>query len=749
MLPLIAFVIASLGFAIGAAGGATWMDSGELAAASWQLGVAHPPGHPAFAILGKLAALIPIGEIGFRIALLSSIAMGAAVASVVALAGVLVPRARLAAALAALLLALAPAVIFNARRIEVYGPTLALVGWSLWAAVVMWRDGRPHPRLLLLTAGGLGLAAAIHPLIAAAAGLPIATIAVASYGARLRRLGAPALGAGLLGLATYLYLIVRANAERTPELLWGDPSGAGAALDVITGSGYRGNFEATDALLRIDDVFAVAAEGTGRPLLLAGLAGLLLGAATRLRGAGLLLAVIAVTAIGAAIQSRINPDLRAYMLPVLLASAVGVAITADAVARLIGSEGPLRLASQAVVVGGLGLFGFCGEPGPDEPALGDPADVSAIFDETVAAMPPGPGLYFANGDPSLFAALYAQLVAGDRPDIAVASAELSRDLWFVSALDARMPELHVPFIDDGVAGKVPTRMAVINLRMGHPVGSTTPAFGELLPALARPLGRGYLLGLEPADDPEVRPPPAWRGHLGRKIAGGIGLIRARLESQRGRLGGAAIAMGLAPGWVEAVSVVPAADRPALFTELPPLTPVMIHAEWLDRLLLAELLWRAGGPPVAIRGTPEQELLGIWQRLVSGDVETAEAALATLGLREDEATTRMLMTSGRMELAERHLRSMIERRGEQPGPLAHLASVLGNRGDPGALAEAEALFVRAIELDPGNAESHTRLGVIRAKRGDMKGAVEAWRRALELAPDRADVRGFLEKAGALP
>jgi hypothetical protein len=758
VIALATFVFASLGFALGAAGGATWMDSGELAAASWHLGVAHPPGHPAFVMLGKLAALVPVGEIGFRVALLSSVAMGAACAAAVAIAGVLVPRARAAAALAVLLFALAPAVLFNARRVEVYGLTLALVGWAIWAGLVLWRSRRPDPRHLALAAVCLGLAAAIHPVIAATTGLPIAVAAAIRFRGRPRALSA-AVVVGVLGLSTYLMLPARANAENPPELLWGAPTTAGATVDVIAGRGYRDNFDLGGVFGNLGDTLAGLAEGSGVALVFAGLIGLFFGTITRLRGAGLLAAIAATAVLGAASQSALNPDLRAYLLPALLACAIGTAIIADAVARIVGVEGTARLAGQAVVVAGVGLFGFCGEPGPDEPALGDPADVSAHFESTVAAMPPGPGVYMASGDPSLFAAMYAQLVAGDRPDIAVASPELVRDLWFVSHLKARVPALYVPYIDDGRAGDMAVRLAVNNMRARRPVAGDVPAIGQLLPSHAAPLDRGYLYQLEPGDASpghEARRPPDYRGHVGRKLAGAIGMIRALYESRRGRLGAAAKAAGLHDQWVAAVSRPPLPGRPALFAELPRVTPVFLHAEWRDRLLLADLLWRAGAPPVPIRGLEEQKLLGVWQRLFAGEVETAEEALGRMDLRADEATSRALMSLEAGELAERHVRGMLERRGETAGTVALLGSVLGNRGDPASLAEAEKLFTRATELEPDSDEWHHRLGVVRAKRGDLDGAMAAWRRTLELAPGRADAALLLERAagdrgskGALP
>jgi len=48
-------------------------DSGDLVTAAFEMGVPHPPGYPLHTILGKLfTILIPIGEIAFRVNLVSS-----------------------------------------------------------------------------------------------------------------------------------------------------------------------------------------------------------------------------------------------------------------------------------------------------------------------------------------------------------------------------------------------------------------------------------------------------------------------------------------------------------------------------------------------------------------------------------------------------------------------------------------------------------------------------------------------------
>ena len=52
-------------------------------------------------------------------------------------------------------------------------------------------------------------------------------------------------------------------------------------------------------------------------------------------------------------------------------------------------------------------------------------------------------------------------------------------------------------------------------------------------------------------------------------------------------------------------------------------------------------------------------------------------------------------------------------------------------DPGRYAEAEALYRRAVELDPTLAIAHTNLGNLRFRRGDESEAVSLYRRALEI------------------
>ncbi len=48
-------------------------DAGGLIVASFNLGIAHPPGYPLYSEIGKLFSFTPVGNIGFRAGLISAV----------------------------------------------------------------------------------------------------------------------------------------------------------------------------------------------------------------------------------------------------------------------------------------------------------------------------------------------------------------------------------------------------------------------------------------------------------------------------------------------------------------------------------------------------------------------------------------------------------------------------------------------------------------------------------------------------
>jgi tetratricopeptide (TPR) repeat protein len=743
---LTVFAVATAFYAVLGAPGVGWMDSGELTAAAWNLGGAHPPGHPAHSLVGRLAALLPLGEIGFRLNLLSAAALGAALAGVVALARRLVPDrdAALAASIVGVVLAaLSPAALVNATRAEVYAPVAALVVWSLVAALTFLKppkDAEPDGRALLLAAFGFALAAAFHPVIAASAGLPVAVALSLSARRRLLRLAPLALALGLLALLTYAYLPVRANAAAPPLLMFGDPSTAAGFLEVVSGAVYQSNFSPAGLFERFAGAWMLIGAATGLGLLVGGLVGLGFASATRLGGAATCLATAICLALGAGLQDALNPDLPGYLLPALLVLAAGLAPLVAAALKLLPAElaapasrtRPIAIAALLAPLVAAGLLAGGGQPldRDDAPAR--------LWSATVGALPPGPGLYFTSGDHTLFAAQYERLVAGGRPDLVVAHPELSRDEWFLRHVKRMMPILRVPYVDDGVRGATAERLAIYNMRNGRTVGGDMPSFGRLRSRYAGAVGRGYQYVLVEADaaDP-ARPPPDFDGHIGRRVAALVGLARGEYELERERYADAARAAGLARrlsgDQMAALAAARArADRPPLLPLLPRRTRVLLYDDWMTDLFADELAWRAGLPALR-RGSGdsfEERLHARWRALLSGELEPGSPELLDAGRDAALATTRLLVGLGREPAVEKHMFAFLKRWPDDPGALALYGSLRFNQGD---LATAEELFRRSIALDPGVGESHARLSVVLARLGKSEEARAEWDKAVALDP----------------
>src|SRR5688572_16217796 len=141
-----------------------WLDGGEFVAASVNLDIAHPPGHPLAALYGKLWTLVPFGPLPFRVALGQAVA-GALAAGLlyracltgahmlgVRSAGLAVP----AALLGAWLPSLSFAIWFQAVRPEVYALQGLLCLLAIERLVQLHAAGAADARPLYAAAFALG-----------------------------------------------------------------------------------------------------------------------------------------------------------------------------------------------------------------------------------------------------------------------------------------------------------------------------------------------------------------------------------------------------------------------------------------------------------------------------------------------------------------------------------------------------------------------------------------------------------------
>jgi hypothetical protein len=145
-------------------------DAGEFITTGYILGIPHQPSTPLYVLLGRLASLVPLASVPFRVNLMSALAAATAAfftyAAVVRLARRMTPREPLvqeiAGVCAALLCAFSSTIWFNAIEAEVYAVSSAVMAFCIWA-VVRWRD-RPgdDDRILLLVFYLLSLSIGIH-----------------------------------------------------------------------------------------------------------------------------------------------------------------------------------------------------------------------------------------------------------------------------------------------------------------------------------------------------------------------------------------------------------------------------------------------------------------------------------------------------------------------------------------------------------------------------------------------------------
>lgn len=349
-----------------AAGGPTWTPSASDAVLATHL--EHTAASPLYGIVAGVAAYVPVGEPGFRLALLGALLGALAILGVIRAARALLPKDPIAGLVGAVLLLLAPpfrdATAFASTAIL---PAAALV----WTIAFVLEHARTHDARR--AAGALACAAAV----------------VGS---------APWLGMPVL-VATAVALL-RAGAPRA-LLIAG--VGATGALAIVLWIGAVGRMPNPTANLHA----FVASSGRAAVLLGVGLLGIAFGATTRLAHAAWLAIVVAVAAVHAVFM--------AYEATALLAVlAVGAAVVPSAVVRVLPAQRHVVAAVASVPLVGLVLVTH------GLPVVDDPGDAPArLATDLIDEVPPGPGVFVATRTVTYGAVEYAQLVAGARPDLAL------------------------------------------------------------------------------------------------------------------------------------------------------------------------------------------------------------------------------------------------------------------------------------------------------------------------------------------
>ncbi len=426
--------------------GVFWLDSGELVASAHTLGIPHPPGHPVYLILAKLASLVPIASVPVRVGLLSAV-FGSAVALLLYALVLWVWRGRddscdlllaPSAALGALVFTASPALWFQSIRSEVYTlnlaliliPTLLLVrlhGATPAPAACKKRNGQALGAGNVAVAVFLvGLGLGNHHLLVLLSLPALAWLALSlpSFRARLT-LGRFALlfMVGVVALAPYAVLPLRARL--LPAMHWGDASTLAGFFDLVSARVFHGAVDpATRASLGANLLVALELfmRQLTAPVVLAGVVGLVLLARRRpLPAVGLLLLLFG------SLLSKVmmfldpdNPDDHGYFSAALgmlaLAAAVAVGAAAAALARRWpAAKGALALGCGALALGAMTVQVTRNVESSSLMRFRSP---DVVLDATLEGVPPRTVLmpyYYALH----FTLQYAQLVEERRPDVAL------------------------------------------------------------------------------------------------------------------------------------------------------------------------------------------------------------------------------------------------------------------------------------------------------------------------------------------
>jgi 4-amino-4-deoxy-L-arabinose transferase and related glycosyltransferases of PMT family len=498
-------------------------DSGEISTAIAVNGIIHPPGYPLFGLLGRMfLALVPVGEVAFRLGCLVATAAAGTVATLYLLlreAGV----SRGPSLSAALVFAFGYTFWSQAVRVEVYSLHALFTALMLLGALTYRRTGRRRDLLV----ASLALACGIGHHLTIVLLVPTALLLCGprlwrdpGLGARLPLLALPV----LLGPAWYSLLALWASAE--PLQNWSRPTTLPWLLAHATARVYRGLLVGPSVASVVATAKLILDAFPFGIVLLVAAGAIALWRRTRVLVAASLLGMALVFVYAA--SYRID-DIAPYLIPAWLLAALllGTALDAAHAAARRHGQG-LILASVLLVVLPMAQIVR------NLPAcnlrnyvyIREFARQKLEHCDTNAAL-------MVQGDQDVFPVLYAQQVLGIRPDVLVIDRGMVNamfnyfgkgddSLWYLHDLKKRGAPLTIPEVKtEQDADRYAHDALLIDLlqelkRQGRPLFTrfTVAKEADVQRGLDRanvmrwmhethyPLGQGLVVKLSPREAPD-------------------------------------------------------------------------------------------------------------------------------------------------------------------------------------------------------------------------------------------------------
>jgi hypothetical protein len=185
----------------------TYWDVGEMDTVPWILGIAHPPGFPAYVMIGSVFShVFALGSVAFRMSLLSAISVSVAAWCVYRIVTD-TSGDRVAGVLSAWTFAAGPIVWSRATRAEVHALEIAFIAATLVVGLRWYREGRA--RDLFFSAAFFGCAIAVHPVALVALPGMLVLVIHRLHEASLRHIVYAAAIAALCAIGWFAYLPLR------------------------------------------------------------------------------------------------------------------------------------------------------------------------------------------------------------------------------------------------------------------------------------------------------------------------------------------------------------------------------------------------------------------------------------------------------------------------------------------------------------------------------------------------------------
>jgi hypothetical protein len=572
------FGLAAVGFLLVAPGGPGWGAASANAVVAAQLD--RTDAAPLYGVLANVAACVPIGEPGFRLAALNAVLAAAVLAGVVAATRALVPKLPVAGVVGALLLAIAPPLH------DATGPGLLAAWGTVWAVAIALR----------LRTSGRGDARAVVTAIACA------DVALGSE---------PWLG--IMMLVMLLVWFAQLGARRDVLALALATTGV---LAVALWIGALGSLPGVEPDLGA--VLATSGRGAGAIVVGAGLLGAAFAAVTGLPGARGLLAFILIAGSHAVMTAG-----EARGTPMLALLAVGATLIPLAIVRAAAPDATGLRALAVTAAAGIPLAAVALVAGTPEldPARARGDAPMRVVHALIGDLPPGPGVMLATRDTSSIPLAYAHALAGARPDLVLVP-PMPADKADVVAVTALRTHK--------IAGADVPALGRLDITLARPRGRgfelllAAPTAAADIPRAPAAYGGGAGERESIAEALERARFEASTGRLDQA---------ARAVGLADRFHAADLAL-LATAHL-------GADRPALYDFVPALG--LPGGDWQLDLFGDDLAWVAGlpQPDVAPTAAAPRRLHALWRAVLAGKLPVDDARIAQLGVDAVRATQKMM------------------------------------------------------------------------------------------------------------